>query len=374
MNMNSMKNLYALTLMMAIVPMVYSQRTINVGDIIHQEFVKAQKKDPFVDYRKKLPFYNKFAVNKESDTIFVIESLTYSEYEPHVSVSCWTSHSLFSARQEESKDIVFKIKNENRFEQWLMDNVQTWNTDSLSSLGPPVIPHNEEIAGTLYAYRIILNKGKIALNSIEFYPSKRKIPSSEKERDDLWLRWIYEDLDWDEEEDEEDSIIDFSNETIDIRSLIHERIDLEHEDLFKECRDLFTVLKNLPCNIQTDTIYAIEYSLEKGLSEAMYWSDNYVYTIIGTPAHEFRVYPYRHFGRWLVDMVEQWDMTAFQRAQEDVSGSDECYAILRIVIDEGAIITFYKELHKHLSSPNQDWNEQKKPLGGDYISQYDCSK
>ena len=149
---------------------------------------------------------------------------------------------------------------------------------------------------------------------------------------------------------------------------------MEHEDLFKECRDLFTVLKNLPCNIQTDTIYAIEYSLEKGLSEAMYWSDNYVYTIIGTPAHEFRVYPYRYFGRWLVDMVEQWDMTALQRAQEDVGGSDECYAILRIVIDEGAIITFYKELHKHLSSPNQDWNEQKKPLGGDYISQYDCSK
>ena len=191
---------------------------------------------------------------------------------------------------------------------------------------------------------------------------------------DLWLRWIGEDLDWDEEEDKEDSIIDFSNKKIDIRSLIHERIDLEHEDLFKECRDLFTVLKNLPCNTQTDTIYAIEYSLEKGLSEAMYWSDNYVYTIIGTPAHEFRVYPYRYFGRWLVDMVEQWDMTALQRAQEDVGGSDECYAILRIVIDEGAIITFYKELHKHLSSPNQDWNELKKPLGGDYISQYDCSK
>ena len=369
-----MKNLLVITLMMAIVPMVYSQRTINVGDIIHKEFVETQKKDPLVAYRKKLPFYNKFAVNKESDTIFVIESLFYSEYEPHVSVSCWTSHSLFSARQVETWGIVFKIKNENIFEQWLMDNVQTWNTDSLSSLGPPVIPHNEEIAGTLYAYRIILNKGEIALNSIEFYPSKRKIPCNEEERGGLWLRWFGEDLDWDEEEDEEDSIIDLSNETIDIRSLIHERIDLEHEDLFKECRDLFTVLKNLPCNIQTDTIYAIEYSLEKGLSEAMYWSDNYVYTIIGTPAHEFRVYPYRHFGRWLVDMVEQWDMTALQRVQEDVGGSDECYAILRFIIDEGAIIMDYKELHKHLSSPDQDWNELKKPLGGDCISQYDCSK
>ena len=109
-----MKNLLVLALIMAIMPVVYPQKKINVGNIIHNEFVKSQKKDPLVDYRKELPFYNKFAVNNVSDTIFVIESLSYSEYEPHVTVSCWTSHSLFSARQVKTMGIVFKIKNLNR--------------------------------------------------------------------------------------------------------------------------------------------------------------------------------------------------------------------------------------------------------------------
>ena len=198
-----MKNWFVIILMMAIMPVVYSQRTINVGDIVHKEFVKSQKKDPLVEYRKKLPFLNKLSVNKGMDTVFVIESLSYSEYEPHVCVSCWTSHSIFSARQEENINIVFKIKNENIFEQWLMDNVQAWNTDSLSSLGQPVIPHNEEIAGTIYAYRIILKKDDIAVNSIVFYPSNRKIPSSEEERDNLWYRWIGEDIDMEEDDEYE---------------------------------------------------------------------------------------------------------------------------------------------------------------------------
>ena len=195
-----MKNLFVLTLIMAIMPVVYPQKKINVGNIIHNEFVKSQKKDPLVDYRKELPFYKKFAVNNVSDTIFVIESLSYSEYEPHVSVSCWTSHSLFSANQVETMGIVFKIKNEKLYERWLMDNVQAWNTDSLYSLGTPVIPHNEEIAGTIYAYRIILNNGDTTVNSIEFYPSKREIPSTEEEGDELWYRWIGEDLDDDDDE------------------------------------------------------------------------------------------------------------------------------------------------------------------------------
>ena len=81
-----------------------------------------------------------------------------------------------------------------------MDNVQAWNTDSLYSLGTPVIPHNEEIAGTIYAYRIILNNGDTTVNSIEFYPSKREIPSTEEEGDELWYRWIGEDLDDDDDE------------------------------------------------------------------------------------------------------------------------------------------------------------------------------
>lgn len=83
-----------------------------------------------------------------------------------------------------------------------MDNVQAWNTDSLTSLGPPVIPHNEEIAGTYFAYRIILNNDDTSVSSIKFYPSKREIPSSEEESDDIWFRWIGEDLDEDEYEDE----------------------------------------------------------------------------------------------------------------------------------------------------------------------------
>jgi len=197
-----MKNLIALILMMAIMPMVFPQRTINVGDIIHNKFEKSQENDPFINHRKKLPFLDIFAVNNGSDTVYGIELLSYSEYETYVSVSYWTSHSIFSARQEHNIDIVFKIKYEKYFFQWLMDNVQAWNTDSLTSLGPPVIPHNEEIAGTYFAYRIILNNDDTSVSSIKFYPSKREIPSSEEESDDIWFRWNGEDLDEDEYEDE----------------------------------------------------------------------------------------------------------------------------------------------------------------------------
>ena len=196
-----MKGLIALILMMAIMPMGFSQRTINVGDIIHNEFKKIQEKDPFINHRKELPFLDKFAVNNGSDTVYGIEKLSYSEYETSVYVSYWTTHSIVSARQEENIDIVFKIKCEKFFYQWLMDNVQAWNTDSLSSLGPPVIPHNEEIAGTYYAYRIILNNDNTSVSSIKFYPSKREIPSSEEESDDIWFRWIGEDIE-DIDEDE----------------------------------------------------------------------------------------------------------------------------------------------------------------------------
>ena len=370
-----MKNLVVLTLMLAIMPVAFSQNTINLGNIIHNGFVKSQKKDPFVEFRMKLPFLYEFAVNNGSVSVFVIEELLYSVYEPHVFVSCWTSHSLFSARQEESMDIVFKIKNENFYERWLMDNVQAWNTDSLYSLGAPVVPHNEEMAGTYYAYRIILNNGDTTVNSIEFYPSKREIPSSQKEGDSLWYRWIGEDIAWDDDEYDEDSLIDFSDETIDIRSLINERIELEHEDFFKECRNRFAVLKKLPCNIHSDTIYVIEkHSSEKGSSEAICWSNKFAYTITGTIDHEFMVYPYRHLGKGLVGVVERWDKSVLQRVQEETSGSDENYNIFRLIIDEGAIITYYFELHKHFSTSDTDWNDEKEPLSNDYIEHYDCSK
>ena len=107
-----MKNLIALILMMAIMPMVFPQRTINVGDIIHNEFEKSQENDPFINHRKELPFLDKFVVNNGSDTVYGIELLSYSEYETYVSVSYWTSHSIFSALQEHNIDIVFKIKYE----------------------------------------------------------------------------------------------------------------------------------------------------------------------------------------------------------------------------------------------------------------------
>lgn len=65
-----MKNLIAPILMMAIMPMFFPQRTINVGDIIHNEFEKSQEKDPFINHRKKLPFLDKFAVNNGSDSLW----------------------------------------------------------------------------------------------------------------------------------------------------------------------------------------------------------------------------------------------------------------------------------------------------------------
>ena len=195
-----LKFLISLICVMSIIPFASSQKTIRIGDIIHNESLKHQKKDLLTGCRNKLPFANAFYINEESDTIFAIELLFFSEYEPSGYFSYWTNHSLYSARQDESGEYAFKIKNENFFPRWLMENVQTWNTDSLSSLGAPIIPHNEEIAGTYYAYRIIIDKGNISVDSMTFYPSKRKIPKSEEESDELWYRWIGEDLSDDDDE------------------------------------------------------------------------------------------------------------------------------------------------------------------------------
>lgn len=67
-----MKNLLVLTLMMAIAPLVYSQKTVNVRDIIYNQFVKNQERDLFVSHREKLPFQKDFAVNNP-DTVEVHE-------------------------------------------------------------------------------------------------------------------------------------------------------------------------------------------------------------------------------------------------------------------------------------------------------------
>lgn len=145
-------------------------------------------------------YANDFLISGESDTIFIIELLSYSEYVPSGYFSYWNSHSLFSARQEEVEGYVFDIRNENFFPRWLMRNVQAWNIDSLTALGPPEPLHDWQCAGTYYAYRIIVDKENIIVNSVTFYPSVTRIPEPEEETDELYYRWIGVNLDDDEED------------------------------------------------------------------------------------------------------------------------------------------------------------------------------
>jgi len=172
----------------------------------------------------------------------------------------------------------------------------------------------------------------------------------------------------------------YSQETIDIETIIHESIENYRQDFFHDCRNVFSILKNLPCNYQKDTIYAIEeYSFEEGFCESMYWSNDFAYTINGTFDQEFRVYNKRSFDKWLVSLVEQWDTLSILDSQEELGGPDENYTILRIIIDSGGIHTDMIECHEDLSASKTDWEDVNYLLKiwenvDDYIFLYDCSQ
>ena len=172
----------------------------------------------------------------------------------------------------------------------------------------------------------------------------------------------------------------YSQETIDIETVIHESIENCRQDYFHDCRSGFSILKTLPCDILRDTIYAIEeYSFENGSCEVMCWSKDFVYTINGTFDQEFRVYNKRSFGKWLVSLVERWDTLSILDRQEELGGPDENYTIVRIIIDSGDIHTDLIECHKQLSAPITDWEDVNNLLKiwenvDDYIFLYDCSQ
>ena len=127
-------------------------------------------------------------------------------------------------------------------------------------------------------------------------------------------------------------------ETIDLLPIIRDAYPQEAEmgDYLGGCREGFALLRKVPCNMECDTIYAVEaFSYLNRDCWMGFWSKMFVYGGEGELNEVFRFYHDQRFERWLVRLVERWDEEAILEHQSDYAPYDYHYVFMRIVIDHG---------------------------------------
>ena len=126
--------------------------------------------------------------------------------------------------------------------------------------------------------------------------------------------------------------------TVNIIPLIHSAIIETGSDEINNERHVIEILKELPCNFDADTVFAIEYfSYIGNFLYLMYWSQKFRYSVEGSMDDTLKVYRERRFEKWLIEQVEEWNKDSIMGAQCGVYGPDETHYVIRIIFHSGQI-------------------------------------
>ena len=134
-------------------------------------------------------------------------------------------------------------------------------------------------------------------------------------------------------------------------------------------------LRDVPCDLDGDTIYAIEVVSLWSEDCYMFWSHKFQYSFIWWEENhtmyaerdeEYDVdvnrsewdevvewYDTKIFVESMVSQVERWDKEAMMAQQWEVYGSEEFFKIIRIIFDKGNIRTEYFDLDNY-EDPDQN--------------------
>ena len=124
--------------------------------------------------------------------------------------------------------------------------------------------------------------------------------------------------------------------TVNIIPLIHSAIIETGSDVINNERHVIEILKELPCNFDADTVFAIEYfSYIGNFLYLMYWSQKFRYSVEGPMDDTLKVYRERRFEKWLIEQVEEWNKDSIMGAQCGVYGPDETHYVIRIIFHSG---------------------------------------
>ena len=129
-----------------------------------------------------------------------------------------------------------------------------------------------------------------------------------------------------------------AQETTDILPVIREAYPPEAEmgDVLGGCRDGFELLRKVPCDLEHDTIYVVEgFSYLNRDCWIGVWSKRFVYGGEGELNEVFRFYHSQRVEKWLVRLVERWDVASIMDHQSDYAPYDFHYMFMRIVIEHG---------------------------------------
>lgn len=134
-------------------------------------------------------------------------------------------------------------------------------------------------------------------------------------------------------------------------------------------------LRDVPCDLDGDTIYAIEVVSLWSEDCYMFWSHKFQYSFIWWEENhtmyaerdeEYDVdvnrsewdevvewYDTKIFVESMVSQVERWDKEAMMAQQWEVYGSEEFFKIIRIIFDKGNIRTEFFDLDNY-EDPDQN--------------------
>lgn len=126
--------------------------------------------------------------------------------------------------------------------------------------------------------------------------------------------------------------------TVNIIPLIHSAITENSPDDINNERQVIEILKELPCDFERDTVFAIEhFSFMGGWLYLMYWSQKFLYSVEGYFDDTLKVYGERRFEKWLIEQVEEWNKDSILGNRHGVYGPDETHYVIRIVFQKGQI-------------------------------------
>ena len=139
-------------------------------------------------------------------------------------------------------------------------------------------------------------------------------------------------------------------------------------------------LRDVPCDLDGDTIYAIELVSLWSEDCYMFWSHKFQYSFIWWEENhtmyverdeEYDVdvnrsewdevvewYDVKIFVESMVSQVEHWDKEAMMAQQWEVYGDEEFFKIIRIIFDKGNIRTESFDLDNY---EDPDWNGGRVP-------------
>lgn len=172
-----------------------SQKTINIGNIIHANRPDVAENWLFNDIRKSIVELTQWPSEKDTDTVYAIESWNYED--GTFALMYWNRDKTISILQDNMGDPMVPYSRR-AFTKRIISLVEEWNSEKLCNHPGKVSPTQ-----TLYATRIILrNNEPTAVNTLCF-PDIFLLEDTE-DSEELFELWHPQKKDKDKASDRED--------------------------------------------------------------------------------------------------------------------------------------------------------------------------